>query len=59
MRHAPFPITDAARDRWLRLMARALEETNMPAEVKQILWMYFELTATAMINRAPEAGCVR
>ncbi|HTU47962.1 MAG TPA: globin [Bryobacteraceae bacterium] len=51
MRHAPFSITHAARDRWLRLMANALQETNMPAEAKQILWTYFESTATAMINR--------
>jgi hemoglobin len=51
MRHAPFAITHPARDRWLRLMASALEETGMPAEAKQILWTYFESTATAMINR--------
>jgi hemoglobin len=52
MRHAPFSINHPARDRWLRLMASALEETNMPAEAKQILWTYFESTATAMINQS-------
>ena len=51
MRHARFTITHPARDRWLRLMASALEETDMPAEAKEILWTYFESTATAMINR--------
>lgn len=51
MRHAPFAINHAARDRWLRLMAAALEETEMPAEAKQILWTYFESSATAMMNR--------
>ena len=52
MRHAPFAIDHPARDRWLRLIASALEETNMPAEAKEILWTYFESTATAMINQA-------
>lgn len=50
MRHAPFAITEAARSRWLRLMATALAETEMPVEAKEILWTYFESTATAMIN---------
>jgi hemoglobin len=52
MRHAPFAITAAARNRWLRLMATALSETEMPAEAKETLWIYFEEAATAMINRA-------
>lgn len=51
MRHAPFAVTHAGRDRWLRLMATALAETQMPFEAKEILWAYFESTATAMINR--------
>jgi hemoglobin len=50
MRHAPFAITEAARSRWLRLMASALAETEMPVEAKEVLWAYFESTATAMIN---------
>ncbi|MBV9760986.1 MAG: globin [Acidobacteriaceae bacterium] len=50
MRHAPFAVTEAARNRWLRLMATALAETEMPVEVKEMLWTYFESTATAMIN---------
>lgn len=51
MRHTPFAITHAARDRWLRLMATALEETEMPVGAKEILWTYFESAGTAMINR--------
>jgi hemoglobin len=51
MRHAPFAVTHAGRDRWLRLMANALAETEMPMEAKDILWTYLESTATAMINR--------
>jgi hemoglobin len=52
MRHAPFPVDQTARDRWMQLMTKALEETNVPDEVKPILSGYFESTATAMMNRA-------
>jgi hemoglobin len=51
MRHAPFPVDQAARDRWMRLMENALAEVEMPQEAKQILRSYFESTATAMMNR--------
>src|SRR5271170_2986597 len=30
MRHAPFPVTQAARDRWMLLMTAALEEADLP-----------------------------
>jgi hemoglobin len=52
MRHAPFPVDPAARDRWLQLMDRALKETAVPEEAEQILRAYFESTAHAMMNRA-------
>ena len=52
MRHAPFPVDAAARDRWLLLMDRALKETNLPAEAEAQLRIYFESTAHAMMNRA-------
>jgi len=32
MRHAPFAIGTAARDRWIQLMDRALDEASLPAE---------------------------
>ena len=51
MRHAPFPVNQAARDRWMKLMENALAEVEMPQEAKQILHSYFESTATAMMNR--------
>ena len=51
MRHAPFPVDQAARDRWMKLMGNALEEVQMPPEARQILRSYFESTATAMMNR--------
>ncbi len=31
MRHAPFAIDKAARDRWIELMTAALNETDLPA----------------------------
>jgi hemoglobin len=51
MRHAPFAIPEAARDRWVQIMNRALDETNLPGEVTQTLRSFFESTATFMINR--------
>lgn len=52
MRHAPFPVDQVARDRWMKLMNNALEQTAVPAGIKQILLAYFDSTATAMMNRA-------
>jgi hemoglobin len=51
MRHAPFTINQAARDRWMTLMNKALEETNLPAAAAEVLAAFFHSTATAMVNR--------
>jgi hemoglobin len=51
MRHFPFAIDQRARDRWVMLMARALESANLPDEPTAILWEFFEGMATFMINR--------
>jgi hemoglobin len=51
MRHAPFPVDETARQHWLRMMGRALEQTDLPSEAKHVLWAYFESTAAAMVNR--------
>ncbi len=51
MRHAPFPVDQAARDRWMQLMDKALESVPMPEEAQRLLRAYFESTATAMMNR--------
>src|SRR5579863_5917446 len=32
MRHAPFAVDQAARDRWISLMSRAFAEVQLPAE---------------------------
>jgi hemoglobin len=51
MRHAPFPVDRVGRDRWLKLMQNALNETGVTGEVRELLWNYFESTASAMMNR--------
>ena len=51
MRHAPFAIGQQARDRWLQLMARALDEAALPDEPRQILASFFESTTTFLRNR--------
>lgn len=50
MRHAPFVVNQDARDRWMRLMGEALDETALPAEADEVLRAFFEATATFMIN---------
>jgi hemoglobin len=51
IRHAPFAIGQAARDRWLQLMTRALDEAALPDEPRQILQSFFENTTTFLKNR--------
>ena len=51
MRHAPFAIDPAARDRWVTLMERALDEAALPADVAALLREFFHSVATFMINR--------
>ena len=51
MRHAPFAIGQEARDRWLQLMERALNEASLPAESDAMLREFFASTATFLMNR--------
>ncbi|QOV90028.1 globin domain-containing protein [Humisphaera borealis] len=51
MRHAPFAIDQAARDRWMLLMDQAMEEAAIPEAPKAILRQFFAATATFMINQ--------
>lgn len=50
MRHAPFRVDEKARNRWMELMNRALDELEFPQPVREILTAYLEPTATAMMN---------
>lgn len=54
MRHAPFVINAAARDRWVKLMGEALDEVQLPEAPAAKLREFFDQTATFLINR-PEA----
>ena len=51
MRHAPFAIGTVARDRWIQLMTRALDESNLPEKVHSTLSAFFASTATFLMNR--------
>jgi len=51
LRHAPFAITQAARNRWMELMDRALAEAALPAAVVPLLREFLDGVATFMINR--------
>ena len=51
MRHFPYRINSAARDRWVRLMSGALEETPMPENVRDALLAFFRDVADFLRNR--------
>jgi len=52
MRHTPFAIDVAARDRWLTAMRAAVAEMEPAPEVAERLLRYFEMAAEAMRNQA-------
>ena len=51
IRHAPFPIDPAARDRWLELMDVALDEAQLGDEVTAYLHEFFGAVAAMLVNR--------
>ena len=51
MRHMPFAIDTAARNQWVALMDRALDEAQFPEDVAALLREFFHGVATFMINR--------
>jgi hemoglobin len=51
MRHVPFAVSQAARDRWVLLMEGALAEAALPADATAILREFFASTATFLVNR--------
>jgi hemoglobin len=51
MRHFQFPITQAARNRWIQLMTAAIAEAKLPPDVANTLGTFFDGTATFLINR--------
>ena len=51
MRHMPFAIGEAERDRWLALMGEAMDEVGIPDEVKAELGPFFAQIADFMRNQ--------
>jgi hemoglobin len=52
MRHFPFAITRAARDRWLAHMLEAVDEAGIAEPWRTEMRAYFEMASQAMINRS-------
>lgn len=50
IRHAPFPVSPAARDAWLRHMRAAVDSLDLAALHEQMLWDYLERAAHSMVN---------
>ncbi|MDQ3069123.1 MAG: globin [Acidobacteriota bacterium] len=49
-RHFPFRVDQAARDRWVQLMNRALDEAALPEEVTPVMREFLGSVATFLIN---------
>jgi hemoglobin len=56
MRHFPFPIDERARDRWIQLMNNAFAQTSLPAAAERTLRLFFESSATFLINHPAEVS---
>jgi hemoglobin len=50
IRHQPFRLDQQARDRWVTLMNRALDQTQLPGDVDALLREFFHHTATFLMN---------
>jgi len=50
MRHIPFRVDQAARDRWMHLMNNAFAESGLPIEAELGLKAFLEQMSTFMIN---------
>ena len=51
MRHMPFAVNPAARERWLLLMTNALDQVTFPPEVDALLREFFHGVSAMLINR--------
>lgn len=52
MRHITFKIGIAERDRWLKLMTEAMEETAVPSAAREFLEPFFAQVADFLRNQA-------
>ena len=51
MRHAPFPIDDDARDRWIAHMRESLSRIDVPEQLRDELWTYLVSAAHSLVNK--------
>jgi hemoglobin len=51
MRHAPFAIDQQARDRWVLLMDNAIQNSDLPEEVRPVIHSFLGSVATFLMNR--------
>ena len=51
MRHMPFAVDAAARERWLQLMTNALDEVQLPEDVDALLREFFAGVSAMLVNR--------
>ena len=51
MRHMPFAVNPAARQRWMQLMTNALDEVKLPPDVDAFLRQFFEGVSAMLVNR--------
>jgi hemoglobin len=49
-RHAPFRITHAEREAWLKHMRHAVDVLELDPELDKMLWDYLERAALFMVN---------
>lgn len=61
IRHAPFPVSPAAKDAWLRHMRDAVDSLGLSPLHEQTLWDYLDRAAHSLVNtvdggQAPMAG---
>ncbi len=50
MRHFPFAIREAERDRWLAAMRGSLDDLACEPDLDEAVWDYFTMAAEAMRN---------
>jgi hemoglobin len=53
LRHMPFKLDQRARDRWVELMDRALDEAQLPKGSADLLRGFFHHMATFLMNTPP------
>src|SRR5215831_20920361 len=50
MRHLPFAVDAAARERWMQLMTNALDEVKLPPDADALLREFFHGVSAMLVN---------